>query len=97
MGILFRKAKFMKRSRHTYPDAFHHGMSRDIRGEYIFPDDGDKKIFLEILSEKAKLPNVRLIGYCVMSNHYHVLLENSRGNRKYFLTSRYTAKNLSLV
>ncbi|MCJ7484088.1 MAG: transposase, partial [Thermodesulfovibrionales bacterium] len=54
-------------------------MNRGIRGEYIFPDDGDKKIFLEILSEKAKLLGVHLIGYCVMNNHYHVLLENSSG------------------
>jgi REP element-mobilizing transposase RayT len=54
-------------------------MNRGIRGEYIFPGDGDKQIFLEILSEKAKLLGVHLIGYCVMNNHFHVLLENSSG------------------
>jgi REP element-mobilizing transposase RayT len=54
-------------------------MNRGIRGEYIFPDDEDKQTFLEILSEKAKLLGVHLIGYCVMNNHYHVLLENSSG------------------
>lgn len=54
-------------------------MNRGIRGEYIFSDDADKKIFLEILAEKAKLLGARLIGYCVMSNHYHVLLENISG------------------
>jgi REP element-mobilizing transposase RayT len=69
----------MRRARLTYPGAFHHVMNRGIRGEYIFPDDGDKQTFLEILSEKAKLLGVHLIGYCVMNNHYHVLLENSSG------------------
>jgi REP element-mobilizing transposase RayT len=54
-------------------------MNRGIRGEYIFSDDADKMIFLEILAEKAKLLGARLIGYCVMSNHYHVLLENISG------------------
>jgi len=69
----------MRRARLTYPGAFHHVMNRGIRGEYIFPDDKDKQTFLEILSEKAKLMGVRLIGYCVMNNHFHVLLENSSG------------------
>jgi len=54
-------------------------MNRGIRGEYIFPDDGDKQTFLKILSGKAKILGVHLIGYCVMNNHYHVLLENSSG------------------
>jgi REP element-mobilizing transposase RayT len=54
-------------------------MNHGIKGEYIFPGDGDKKVFLEILSEKAKILGVRLLGYCVMNNHYHVLLENSSG------------------
>jgi REP element-mobilizing transposase RayT len=69
----------MRRARLTYPGAFHHVMNRGIRGEYIFPDDADKKTFLEILAEKAKLLGVRLIGYCVMNNHFHVLLENNSG------------------
>ena len=34
---------------------------------------------MEILSGKAKLLGVRLVGYCVMSNHYHVLLKNISG------------------
>ena len=69
----------MRRARLTYPGAFHHVMNRGIRGEYIFPDDVDKQTFLDILAEKTKLLGVRLIGYCVMNNHYHVLLENSSG------------------
>ncbi len=54
-------------------------MNRGIRGEFIFPDDEDKQTFLEILSERAKLLGVRLVGFCVMNNHYHLLLENSSG------------------
>jgi REP element-mobilizing transposase RayT len=69
----------MRRARLTYPGAFHHVMNRGIKGEYIFPDDGDKKVFLEILSEKTNILGVRLLGYCIMNNHYHLLLENSSG------------------
>jgi len=69
----------MRRARLTYPGAFHHVVNRGIKGEYIFPGDVDKQTFLEILSEKAAILGVRLIGYCVMSNHFHLLLENSSG------------------
>lgn len=54
-------------------------MNRGIGGDHIFPGDADKQIFLDILAEKAKLLGVRLVGYCIMSNHYHLLLENSSG------------------
>ena len=65
---LYREAEFMRRARLTYSDAFHHVLNRGIRRGYIFPDDGDKQIFLEILAEKAKVLGVRLLGYCVMNN-----------------------------
>jgi REP element-mobilizing transposase RayT len=54
-------------------------MNRGINGEYIFPKDKDKAIFLEHLSKRAPILGIRIIGYCLMSNHYHLLLENSSG------------------
>ena len=63
----------------TYPVAFHHVMNRGINGECIFPGDKDKEIFLEHLSKRAAILGIRIIGYCLMSNHYHLLLENVSG------------------
>jgi REP element-mobilizing transposase RayT len=69
----------MRRERLTYPGAFHHVMNRGINGEYIFPGDEDKEIFLEHLSKRATILGIRIIGYCLLSNHYHLLLENVSG------------------
>lgn len=69
----------MRRERLTYPGAFHHVTNRGIKGEYIFPGDKDKEIFLEHLSKRATILGIRIIGYCLMNNHYHLLLENVSG------------------
>ncbi len=69
----------MRRARLTFAGAFHHVMNRGIGGENIFPDDAAKSAFLKILAESKKSLGVRVIGYCIMSNHYHLLLENQSG------------------
>jgi len=69
----------MRQPRFTYPGAYHHCMNRGINGELIFPDDKHKAVFLELLAEKARLYRMRLFTYCIMDNHYHLLLENTSG------------------
>jgi REP element-mobilizing transposase RayT len=69
----------MRRARITYPGAFHHVMNRGIEGKDIFSDDTDKDIFLRILKEKSKKLRIRLLVYCIMNNHYHLVLQNSSG------------------
>lgn len=69
----------MRRERLTYPGAFHHVMNRGINGEFIFPGDGDKERFLDFLHKRASILGVRIIGYCLMNSHYHLLLENISG------------------
>jgi REP element-mobilizing transposase RayT len=68
----------------TYPGAFHHATNRGINGEGIFASDSDKSCFLELLGNKAKLNGIRVFAYCLMDNHYHLLLENSSGRLSQF-------------
>lgn len=63
----------------TNPGAFHHVMNRGINGEFIFPRDNDKEIFLEFPHKRASIVGARIIGYCLMNNHYHLLPENISG------------------
>ncbi len=74
----------MRFPRLTYPGAFHHATSRGINGESIFANEGDKSTFLELLREKARVNGVRIIAYCVMDNHYHLILENMSGRLSQF-------------
>jgi len=69
----------MRRVRLTYKGAYHHIMSRGIRGEDIFFDNRAKIYFLDILQERAKNQRIRIFAYCIMDNHYHLILQNSTG------------------
>ena len=75
----------MRQSRCTWKGAYHHIMNRGHKGEAIFHEDRDKALFLEILAEKRVTHHIRIFAYCIMNNHYHLVLENSSGNMADFL------------
>ena len=63
-----------------YPDAWYHVMNRGRRGEQIFLEKRDYKIFLELLMESVQLWNLRIAAYCQMPNHYHLLVQTPAAN-----------------
>ncbi len=84
----------MRQARRTYVGAFHHGMNRGHEGRKIFLDDRDEAVFLEMLSRAQKATRIRLLAYCIMGNHYHVVLQNTTGHMPMFfkqLNGRYAA------
>ncbi|MBC7098413.1 transposase, partial [Candidatus Bipolaricaulota bacterium] len=62
------------------PGALYHITSRGNAGEPIFLDDRDRSAFLEILGEVVKRYRFRCYAYCLMGNHYHLLIEAQEGN-----------------
>jgi REP element-mobilizing transposase RayT len=75
----------MRLPRLTYPGAFHHVTSRGINREKILARDKDKKYFLELVAKKAKLNCIPVFAYCLMDNHYHLVIENRSGRLSHFL------------
>ena len=63
-----------------YPNAWYHIMNRGRHGEDIFADQKDYDGFLAILQECSDMFSVRIAAYCLMSNHYHLLLQTPFGN-----------------
>ena len=58
-----------------YPDAWYHVMNRGRRGDEIFCEDDDYVTFIDLLKEIAEDYNVKVSAYCLMSNHYHLLVQ----------------------
>ena len=68
-----------------YPDAWYHVMNRGRRSEKIFLNKTDYSTFLELLVESADMWNVRIAAYCMVPNHYHVLLQTPNANLSRFM------------
>ncbi len=63
-----------------YPGAWHHVMNRRAARETLFSDDVDRFAFLDLLAEGADLFKVEVHAYCLMGNHYHLLLRTPEAN-----------------
>lgn len=68
-------------------------MSRGARREVVFRDARHCSLFLDILSEIPSRFAVRVHGYALMPNHFHLMLESEQGRLSAalsFLLSRFT-------
>jgi len=65
----------MRTARILYPGtAYYHVMSRVVDGNYIFGDE-EKARFRHLMRGLEHLLGVRVLTYCIMSNHFHILVE----------------------
>ena len=63
-----------------FPDALYHITSRGDRREDIYDDDADREAFLKIFSKVIEQNNWYCYSYCLMSNHYHLLIQTPDAN-----------------
>lgn len=66
-----------------YPGAVYHVTSRGNAGNNIYENDQDCKAFINLLSEVVKKCNWHCHAYCLMDNHYHLLIETPDANLSY--------------
>ena len=64
---------------------YHHIVNRGVNRTNIFSKPSDKDKFLSILYKACKIYEVTLHDYCLMDNHYHILIENSKTNLSLFM------------
>ncbi len=63
-----------------YPGAFYHVMHRGNAGSDIFKSERDRERFLEYLDKAVERYRLRVHTYCLMTNHYHLLIETQQAN-----------------
>ena len=83
-----------------YEGAIYHVMSRGDRREEVFRDNADRNRFLETLGRACGKTGWQAHGYCLMLNHFHLVLETPKPNlvagMKWFLgtyTSRFNRRH----
>jgi putative transposase len=63
-----------------FPDAFYHVTARGNERRNIFRDDRDRQRLLGYLESAVLRYKAVVHVYCLMSNHYHLLLSTPAGN-----------------
>ncbi|WP_275100505.1 REP-associated tyrosine transposase [Sedimenticola hydrogenitrophicus] len=63
-----------------FPGALYHVTSRGNQREAIYLSDSDRDIWLEVFAEVCRRFNWSCHAYCLMDNHYHLLVETPEGN-----------------
>ena len=63
-----------------YPGAFYHIINRGNAGEDLFKSLRDREKFLEYLETATSRFFIRIHTYCLMTNHYHLLVETPEAN-----------------
>jgi len=69
-----------RQKRIQFPGAFYHIIARGQRRDKIFYNDNDMETFLNYLFEAKEKYSSIVHAYCLMGNHYHLLLETPEGN-----------------
>lgn len=78
-----------------YPGALYHLTARGNEQQPVFHDDTDRQHFLKLFGREILQQHWRCYAYCLMGNHYHLLLDTpepnlSRGMRR--LNGSYTQR-----
>src|SRR3990167_5084236 len=78
-----------------YPGALYHITSRGNEQKSIYVNDSDRRYFIALLEQTLKRFNWICYSYCLMDNHYHLLIETvdptlSKGMR--YLNGVYTQR-----
>lgn len=69
-----------RKVRVEYPGAIYHVMNRGDHSETVFRDIHDRELFLGTLDETAEKTDWQIHSYCLMTNHFHLVLETPRAN-----------------
>ena len=63
-----------------FAGALYHVTSRGDRREDIYESDSDRRLFLSVFGDVCERYNWVCHAYCLMSNHYHLLIETPDAN-----------------
>ena len=64
---------------------YYHIINRGVGQRIVFKETDDYEYFEELLCFYAKSYNITLHNYCLMSNHYHLLIEIQQENLSKFM------------
>jgi REP element-mobilizing transposase RayT len=62
------------------PGAYYHVMNRGLAHHRIFAERGDRHAFLQIVADCTQMWGLRVLAYCLLDTHYHLLVQTPEAN-----------------
>ena len=78
--VILQCSDMPRKLRLEYPGAVYHVMSRGDQRDDIFLDDVDRHDFIKTLAEASQKTGWQVHAFCLMRNHYHLVLETPNAN-----------------
>ncbi len=63
-----------RQARIVIPDVPHHVTQRGNNRQDVFFTDDDRRLYLAVLQERCAAAGVRVLAYCLMNNHVHLIV-----------------------
>jgi REP element-mobilizing transposase RayT len=63
-----------------YPGALYHVTSRGVQRNAIFVDERDRSALVTQIARALTTAEARAFAYCLMGNHYHLVIETGKAN-----------------
>ncbi len=65
----------MPRRKRSNENGYYHLINRGVEKRKVFLDSADHVTFLKLIDELKPVNNFNIHAYCLMDNHYHLLME----------------------
>ena len=79
-----------RRARVSLPGGVFHLVSRFARDEWWLDREGARAAYLALLEQAAAATDVQVLGYCLMSNHVHLVVVQGEASLERFTKSLHT-------
>lgn len=66
--------------RRDFEFAYHHVMNRTSAKRFVFEKERHRQTFFEVLEHVVKVDEIEVHAYCLMGNHFHLLMRTPRAN-----------------
>ena len=74
-----------RKLRVEYAGAIYHVTVRSNGGSLLFGGDSDRRYLLDRIAQASEMHRVRVYLFCLMSNHFHLVVETPAGNLGRFM------------
>ena len=64
-----------RKPRREEAGALHHVYAHAVADRALFRDDDDRRLYLDLLASVVERFEWRVVGYCLMDNHIHLIVE----------------------